>query len=79
MLAPFPFTLANFCKSKKYIIFNLDYRPESKKSKFELTLIRHSPFNVGIDESEEEASENEGMEEEQSGAESVEGEEGITV
>ena len=35
--------LANFCKSKKCIIFNIDYRPGSKKSKFDMTLIRHSP------------------------------------
>ena len=28
-------TLANFCTSKKCIIFNVDYRPGSKKSKFQ--------------------------------------------
>ena len=28
------------------INFNVDYRPGSKKSKFDMTLIRHSPFNV---------------------------------
>ena len=37
-------TLANFYKSKKCVIFNIDYRPGSKKSKFDMTLIRHSPF-----------------------------------
>ena len=37
-------TLANFCKSKKCIIFNVDYRPGLKKSKFDMTLIGHSPF-----------------------------------
>ena len=35
-------TLANFCKSKKFITFNVDYRPGSKKSKFDMTLIRQS-------------------------------------
>ena len=39
-------TLANFCKSKKCIIFNEDYRPGLKKSKFDMTLIGHSPFKV---------------------------------
>ena len=38
-------TLANFCKSKKCIIFNVHYCLVSKKSKFDMTLIRHSPFN----------------------------------
>ena len=37
-------TLANFYKSKKWIFFNVDYRPGSKKSKFDMILIRHSPF-----------------------------------
>ena len=41
-------TLANFCKSKKIIIFNVDYRPGSKKSKFDMTLIRHCPFKTQI-------------------------------
>ena len=39
-------TLANFCKSKKCVIFNVDYHPGSKKLKFDTTLIRHSPFNI---------------------------------
>ena len=39
-------TLANFCKSKKCIIFNVDYRPGYKKSKFDMTLIRHSLFKI---------------------------------
>ena len=37
-------TLANFYKCKKWIIFNVDYRPGSKKSKFDMILIRHSPL-----------------------------------
>ena len=37
-------TQGNFCKSKKCIIFNVNYRPGSKKSKFDMTLIRHSPY-----------------------------------
>ena len=37
-------TLANLFRSKKCIIFNVYYRPWSKKSKFEMTLIRHSSF-----------------------------------
>ena len=41
-------TLANFCKSKKCIIFNVDYRPGLKKSKFDMTLIGHSPFKAKI-------------------------------
>ena len=36
--------LANFRKSKEFIIFHIHYRPGSKKSKFDMTLIRHSPF-----------------------------------
>ena len=45
-LFTFTFTLANFCKSKKCIILSVDYRPGSKKSKkFDMTLIRHTPFN----------------------------------
>ena len=32
------------CKSKKCIIFNLYYRPGSKKSKFDMTLISNSVF-----------------------------------
>ena len=39
-------TLANFCKSKKCIIFYVHYRPGLKKSKFDMTLIRHSPFKI---------------------------------
>ena len=39
-------TLSNFCKIKKGILFNVDYRPGSKKSKFDTTLIRHSPFKI---------------------------------
>ena len=39
-------TLANFCKSKKCIIFNVDHRPGLKKSKFDMILIGHSPFKV---------------------------------
>jgi len=35
-----------FCKSKKFIIFNIHYRPGSKKSKFDMTLIRHSPYTI---------------------------------
>ena len=35
----FKSTLANFCKSKKCIIFNVDYRPGSKMSTFYMTLI----------------------------------------
>jgi hypothetical protein len=38
--------LANFCKSKKCIIVNVDYRPGLKKSKFDMTLIGHSPFKA---------------------------------
>ena len=30
-------TIAKFCKSKKCIIFNVHYRPRSKKSKFDMT------------------------------------------
>ena len=41
-------TLANFFKSKKCIIFNGDYRTGFKKSKFEMTLIRQSPFNMNF-------------------------------
>ena len=37
-------TVANFCKSKKCIIFNVNYRPGLKKSTFDMTLIGHSPF-----------------------------------
>ena len=37
-----------FCKSKKCIIFNVYYRPGSKKSKFDMTLIRHSPFKLHL-------------------------------
>ena len=37
-------TLANFYECKKCIIFNVDFRPVSKKSKVDMTLIRHSPF-----------------------------------
>ena len=37
-------TLANFCKSKKINIFNVDHCPGLKKSKFDMTLIGHSPF-----------------------------------
>ena len=37
-------TLANFCKSKKFIISNVDYHPGSKKSKFTMTLISDSPL-----------------------------------
>ena len=33
-----------FCKSKNCIIFNIHYCPELKKSKFDMTLIGHSPF-----------------------------------
>ena len=40
----FTCTHANFFKSKKFIIFNVDYSPGSKKPKFEMTLIKHSPF-----------------------------------
>ena len=32
-------TLANLCKIKNCIISNVDYRPGSKKSKFDMTLI----------------------------------------
>ena len=32
-------TLANFCKSKKCIIFNVDYCPGSKKSHFDMTTL----------------------------------------
>ena len=39
-------TLANFCKSKKCIIFNVDYRLGLKKSKFDMTLMGHSPFKL---------------------------------
>ena len=39
-------TLANFCKSNKCIIFIVDYRSESKKSKFDITLNRNSPLTV---------------------------------
>ena len=28
------------------MIFNVDYRPGSKKSKFDMTLIRHSSFKL---------------------------------
>jgi hypothetical protein len=41
-------TLANFCKSKKCIIYNVDYRPGSKKSKFDMTLIKLRPFKVHL-------------------------------
>ena len=40
-------TPANFCKSKKCIIFNVDCLG-SEKSKFDMILIRHSPFNMKI-------------------------------
>ena len=40
----FKTTLAKFCKSKKCIIFNIDKRPGSKKSKFKMTLLSDSPF-----------------------------------
>ena len=36
--------LAHIWKSKKCIIFNVDYRLGSKNSKFDMTLIRQSPF-----------------------------------
>ena len=39
-------TLANFCEAKKCIIFNVDYRPESKKTKFDMTQNIHSFFNM---------------------------------
>ena len=39
-------TLSNFCKSKKCIILNVHYHPGSKKSKFDMTLNRHSPFKL---------------------------------
>ena len=44
-------TLANFCKSKKCIIFNVHYRPGSKKSKFDIplletVLLRHYMFMI---------------------------------
>ena len=38
-------TQANFRKSKKFIISNVEYRQESKKSKFDMNLISDSPFN----------------------------------
>ena len=34
-----------FCKCKKCIILNVDYRLGSKKSKFNITLISDSPLN----------------------------------
>ena len=42
----FKSSLAFFCKSKKCIIFNVDYCPGSKKSKFDMTLIIDSLFNI---------------------------------
>ena len=39
-------TLSIFCKSKRCIIFNVYYLPGSKKSKFGMTLIIHSPFKT---------------------------------
>ena len=41
-----PSTLANFCKSKKCITFNVCYHQGSKKLKFDMNLIRHSPFKT---------------------------------
>ena len=41
-------TVAIFCKSKKCILSNVDYRSGSKKSKFVITLISDSPFKRTI-------------------------------
>ena len=41
-------TLANLCNSEKCIIFNVDYHLWSKKSKVDITLIRHSSFKRGV-------------------------------
>ena len=37
---------ANFCKIKKCKIFNIEECLRSKKSKFDMILIRHSPFTI---------------------------------